>query len=156
MSDRLSELREAINRPLRLAYNPVYRFYEGGSLTRSFRGLTEREDDRWSEDWVGSCTYAGNPDPAGGAQGLSAVELDGIGTITLKDLVEALPEEMVGVRFVERWGPITGVLVKLLSPRGRVPARACASNARMGAAAPWFSVRKDRSVDLDRHARRRR
>ena len=124
MTDRLDLLKEGINRPLPLAYHPLYRFYAGGSLTRSFRGLEEGEDDFWSEDWVGSCTCAGNPDPDGRAQGLSIVELDGFGPMALKDLVEALPEEMVGAGFSERWGPITGVLVKLLSPRGPVPLHA--------------------------------
>ena len=31
---------------------------------------------------------------------------------------------MVGAEFAERWGPITGVLVKLLSPKGPVPCHA--------------------------------
>jgi mannose-6-phosphate isomerase len=31
---------------------------------------------------------------------------------------------MLGADFVERWGPTTGVLVKLLSPRGQVPVHA--------------------------------
>ena len=116
MTDLRSQLREGIRRPLPLAYHPLYRFYEGGSLTRAFRGLPERPDDWWSEDWVGSCTRASNDDPGGRAQGLSSVDLPGGGTITLKELVEALPEEMVGAQFAGRWGPITGVLVKLLSP----------------------------------------
>jgi mannose-6-phosphate isomerase len=124
MTDRLGQLREAIRRPLPLAYHPLYRFYEGGSLTRQFRGLPDRPDDWWSEDWVGSCTGANNDDPDGRAQGLSSMDLPGIGTIALRDIVEALPEEMVGARFAERWGPITGVLVKLLSPAGPVPLHA--------------------------------
>jgi hypothetical protein len=49
MADRLSQLRAAITRPLPLAYHPLYRFYEGGSLTRQFRGLPDRPDDWWSE-----------------------------------------------------------------------------------------------------------
>src|SRR5436190_4380783 len=112
-------LAEVVRRPLPLAYHPLYRFYEGGSMTRAFRGLPGRPDDWWSEDWVGSCTRANNDDPDGRAQGLSPVGLPGGGTITLKELVEALPEDMVGARFAARWGPITGVLVKLLSPAGR-------------------------------------
>ena len=44
---RLDKLREAIRRPRLLAYNPLYRFYEGGSLTRAFRGLPPGADDRW-------------------------------------------------------------------------------------------------------------
>ncbi|MGO8955789.1 MAG: hypothetical protein ACLQFR_00225 [Streptosporangiaceae bacterium] len=124
MTDQLGQLREAIRRPLPLAYHPLYRFYEGGSLTRQFRGLPDRPDDWWSEDWVGSCTEANNDDPDGRAQGLSSIDLPGIGTIALRDIVAALPEEMVGARFAEHWGPITGVLVKLLSPAGPVPLHA--------------------------------
>jgi len=124
MTDRLTQLREAIRRPLPLAYHPLYRFYEGGSLTRQFRGLPDQPDDWWSEDWVGSCTAANNCDPAGQEQGFSSVDLPGIGNVALKDIVEALPEEMVGGAFAHRWGPITGVLVKLLSPAGPVPVHA--------------------------------
>jgi mannose-6-phosphate isomerase len=124
MTTRSGQLREAIRRPLPLAYHPLYRFYEGGSMTRRFRGLPQRPDDWWSEDWVGSCTRANNDDPEGRPQGLSQVSLPGIGQVTLKYLVESLPEEMVGARFAERWGPITGVLVKLLSPAGQVPLHA--------------------------------
>ena len=124
MTGQPGRLREAVRRPLPLAYHPLYRFYEGGSLTRAFRGLPDRPDDWWSEDWVGSCTRANNDDPDGHAQGLSSVDLPGGGTIALKDLVAARPEEMVGARFAGRWGPITGVLVKLLSPAGQVPLHA--------------------------------
>jgi mannose-6-phosphate isomerase len=121
---RAGLLREAITRPLPLAYHPLYRFYEGGSLTRQFRGLPDRPDDWWSEDWVGSCTTANNSDPDGGPQGMSSVDLAGVGTMAIKDIVEAFPEEMLGARFAGQWGPITGVLVKLLSPAGPVPLHA--------------------------------
>jgi mannose-6-phosphate isomerase len=124
MTERIDKLREGIRAPLPLAYHPLYRFYEGGSLTRNFRGLPDRPDDWWSEDWVGSCTSASNDDPDGRSQGMSSVELPGIGPIELKEIVAALPEEMVGARFAERWGPITGILVKLLSPAGQVPLHA--------------------------------
>ena len=129
MTDQLDHLREGIRQPLRLDYHPLYRFYDGGSLTRIFRGLPEGVDDYWSEDWVGSCTCANNADPSGRTQGLSVVELPVVGEMLLKDLVEALPEEMVGARFADRWGPISGVLVKLLSPKGPVPCHAHATRA---------------------------
>jgi mannose-6-phosphate isomerase len=117
-------LREGIRRPLELAYHPLYRFYQGGSLTRAFRGMPERPDDWWSEDWVGSCTRAGNDDPSGQAQGYSTVDVPGVGTVTLREIVEALPGEMLGDCFVERYGAQTGVLIKLLSPAGPVPLHA--------------------------------
>jgi mannose-6-phosphate isomerase len=105
--------RDDLRRPLALAYHPLYRFYEGGALTRQFRGLPERPDDWWSEDWVGSCTCAGNPDPDGRVQGLSTVDLPA-GQVTLKSLAEAWPAEMGDA----------SVLVKLLSPSGPVPLHA--------------------------------
>ena len=80
---RLAALREEIRQPLPLAYHPLYRFYEGGSLTRRFRGLPERPDDWWSEDWVGSCTCANNTGPDGQDQGLSTVELPSAVTVLL-------------------------------------------------------------------------
>ena len=124
MAARLDRLRDVIRRPLPLGYHPLYRFYRGGSLTRTFRGLPERPDDWWSEDWVGSCTRAGNDDPDGHPQGMSPIDLPGIGPVTLGEVITALPEEMVGARFAGRYGPITGVLVKLLSPAGQVPLHA--------------------------------
>src|ERR1700691_3264301 len=124
MGERPGLVAAGIRRPLPLAYHPLYRVYEGGALTRAFRGLPERPDDWWSEDWVGSCTCAGNSDPDGHAQGLSTVDLAGLGAITLKSVVEACPEEMVGASFADRYGAQTGVLVKLLSPSGPVPLHA--------------------------------
>jgi len=124
MTEQLARLRDAIRRPLPLGYHPLYRFYRGGSLTRAFRGLPGGADDWWSEDWVGSCTRAGNDDPDGRPQGMSPVDLPGIGPVTLGEIIAALPEEMVGARFAGRYGPVTGVLVKLLSPAGQVPLHA--------------------------------
>ena len=145
-AERIDLVRSAIRRPLPLAYHPLYRFYEGGALTRTFRGEPERPDDWWSEDWVGSCTLAGNADPDGRPQGLSTVEVQGLGEVTLRQIVEWLPEQMVGERFAERWGPITGVLVKLLSPAGPVPVHAHPSRdwarrhlgSRFGKAEAWI------------------
>jgi mannose-6-phosphate isomerase len=124
VSARSKALASAIRRPLRLRYHPLHRFYEGGSLTRAFRGLPDRPDDWWSEDWVGSCTLANNAGPDGRPQGLSAVNVPGIGPVTILELVETFPEPMLGRAFAERWGAITGVLIKLLSPAGRVPLHA--------------------------------
>jgi mannose-6-phosphate isomerase len=111
----------AIRQPLPLPYHPVYRGYRGGRLTQQFRDVAAPEDTDWPEDWVGSTTIAGNRDPDGRQQGLTEVEIEGLGTVTLADLVTAFPEEMVGTRFAHRFGPTTGVLVKLNSPAGPAP-----------------------------------
>lgn len=124
MTERTAALAAAIRRPLPLPYHPLYRFYEGGAMTRAFRGLPGRPDDWWSEDWVGSCTLANNAGPDGRPQGLSQVDVPGVGPLTLRELIEALPEPMVGSAFAAHWGPIGGLLVKLLSPAGQVPLHA--------------------------------
>ena len=124
LAGRLAVAREAIRRPLSLDYHPLYRFYAGGSLTRTFRGLPGRADDWWSEDWVGSCTLAGNTDPQGQPQGLSTVGVPGAGRVPLHEIIEALPAEMVGASFASQWGPVSAFLVKLLSPAGQVPLHA--------------------------------
>jgi mannose-6-phosphate isomerase len=129
VTGRRVALADAVRRPLPLAYHPLYRFYEGGSLTRAFRGLPQRPDDWWSEDWVGSCTVANNAGPDGRPQGLSEVDIPGIGAVSLLELIEAFPEETVGSAFATRWGATTGVLVKLLSPAGQVPLHAHPSRA---------------------------
>jgi mannose-6-phosphate isomerase len=132
MADRRGLLREAIRRPLPLAYHPLYRFYRGGALTRRFRGLPDRPDDWWSEDWVGSVTQASNDDPGGRPQGISPVDVPGLGPVPLSEIVETLPAEMVGTDFASAYGPVTGVLVKLLSPAGQVPLHAHPTRAWAG------------------------
>jgi mannose-6-phosphate isomerase len=122
--DRGATIAEAIRAPLPLAYHPLYRFYEGGRASRALRGMPDRPDDWWSEDWVGSCTVANNPDPDGRPQGLSTVDVPGLGAVALREIIETAPEAVVGAAFADRWGPIAGILVKLLSPAGQVPLHA--------------------------------
>ena len=129
MTERDERLRAAIVRPLRLDYHPVHRFYQGGKLIEQFRGLPEPRDHDRPEDWVGSCTLAANPDRQGRPQGLSTVEVDGVGAAPLVELVERFPEPMLGTRFVARWGVTPGVLVKLLGAPGRLPVHAHPSRA---------------------------
>ena len=120
---------QVLRRPLRLPYHPLYRFYEGGSLSRAFRGMEPGSDDWWSEDWVGSTTLASNADPEGRPQGYSAVSTGGSGDLLLTELLAADPVGLVGAAFAERWPGTTGVLVKLLSPAGQVPLHAHPSRA---------------------------
>jgi mannose-6-phosphate isomerase len=113
-----------LNRPLPMHFNPVHRFYTGGGLTQRFRGMTRPTDSLWSEDWVGSTTTASNLDPTNQPQGLTRVTVEGGATLTLQALVERFPEQMLGRASLEAFGPVTGVLVKMLSPAGPVPVHA--------------------------------
>jgi mannose-6-phosphate isomerase len=93
------------DRPIRLTENPVHTFYEGGRLWRQFRGSPEPRDDRWAEDWVGSCIQASQPTPDKRAQGLSIVSLPDGRRLPLRTLLQDDPR----------------VQVKLVAPRARVP-----------------------------------
>jgi mannose-6-phosphate isomerase len=140
MTERLDRLREAVRAPLPLAYHPLYRFYEGGSLTRNFRGLPDRPDDWWSEDWVGSCTSASNDDPDGRAQGMSSVELPGIGPIELKEIVEPCPRRWSARASPSAGGPAPASRSSCFA--SGPGAAACPPDPRMGAAAPRFRFGK--------------
>ncbi len=128
----------------RLLPTRVRRFYRGGALLGRFRG--EQEEDAYlPEDWVGSTTLARNVEPAPesapapaepapplsagsveptpeneGAEGLSRLA---DGTL-LRDAVAADPLAWLGEAHVARFGPATGLLVKLLDSAERLPVHA--------------------------------
>jgi mannose-6-phosphate isomerase len=113
--DKLLEL------PLRLSPNRVYRFYQGGAQLDAFRGVPDPADDEYPEDWVGSVTPAINPpEHTHDGEGLSRVEVDGR-TWTLAELLAQAPELVAGREVVERYGPTTALLVKLLDAGSRLP-----------------------------------
>ena len=111
-------------RPLALAPNPVYRFYEGGELLGRFRGVGQPADGDHPEDWVGSVTGASNPaEHSRPGEGLSHVRLDEA-DVSIASLLAADPAAVAGTATVERFGPSTGVLVKLLDAGARLPIHA--------------------------------
>ena len=112
---------ELLTLPLRLPPNRVYRFYRGGALIDQFRGALAPQDTVFPEDWVGSATAAINPPERSYAgEGLSAVEVSGK-HIVLADLLADRPEDVAGRGIVERYGPTTALLVKLLDAGSRLP-----------------------------------
>jgi mannose-6-phosphate isomerase len=97
----------------------VYRFYTGGALLGDFRGRPEH-DGPYPEDWLGSLTSASNPgrdEPEAGLSRLADGRL-------LRDAVEHDPIEWLGREHVDRFGPTTGLLVKLLDAGERLPVHA--------------------------------
>jgi mannose-6-phosphate isomerase len=100
----------------RLEPTRVYRFYQGGKLLGRFRGTAE-EDGDFPEDWVGSITTASNPGRDEPESGLSRLA-DGR---LLRDAIAGDPEGWLGPDHVERFGPTTGLLVKLLDAGERLP-----------------------------------
>ena len=81
--DRRDRLRRGDPAAAAARLPPAVPVLRGRLADPAFRGLPDRPDDWWSEDWVGSCTQAGNDDPEGRPQGLSTVDLHGVGTVTL-------------------------------------------------------------------------
>ncbi|MHB8890637.1 MAG: mannose-6-phosphate isomerase [Candidatus Limnocylindrales bacterium] len=119
--DEVTTVDEAFLAPLLLPSNRVYRFYRGGALLGAFRGLPDPVDDAYPEDWVGSITSAVNPSAHSRVdEGLSAVEANGVVAL-LGDLVREAPIEVAGREIVDAMGSTTGLLVKLLDARERLP-----------------------------------
>jgi mannose-6-phosphate isomerase len=112
---------ELLTLPLRLPPNRVYRFYRGGALMDRFRGAPEPLDTAFPEDWVGSVTAAINPpEHSYPGEGLSAVEVGGR-PVRIADLARERPQDVAGRHIVERYGPTTALLVKLLDAGSRLP-----------------------------------
>ncbi|HEX6702352.1 MAG TPA: hypothetical protein VF101_16615 [Gaiellaceae bacterium] len=108
--------------PLRLAPNPIHRFYRGGEAIARFRGDApglsgseplSHEGGHAPEDWVGSTTPAFGEEPLG-------LSLLPDGTL-LRDAVAAEPEAFLGPEHVARYGADTMLLVKLLDAGERLP-----------------------------------
>jgi mannose-6-phosphate isomerase len=128
-------------KPMLLESTRVYRFYRGGALLGRFRGGSE-EDGAFPEDWICSVTEASNPGRDEAQPGLTRLE-DGR---LLRDAIAQDPEAWLGRTQVERFGPTTGLLVKLLDPVERVlvhahPDRAFATahlGSRFGKTEAWI------------------
>ncbi len=112
---------ELLTLPLRLPPNRVYRFYRGGFLMDRFRGAAEPQDTVFPEDWLGSVTAAINPsEHTYEGEGLSSVDVGGR-RVVIADVLKDRAEDVAGRRIIERYGPTTALLVKLLDAGSRLP-----------------------------------
>jgi mannose-6-phosphate isomerase len=101
-------------RPIRLAANPVPRFYRGGQAIDELRGAAPGPGGEPApEDWVGSTTTVFGS----ASDGLTWLE-DGS---TLREAVQADPEGFLGPRHADRYGASPALLVKLLHAGERLP-----------------------------------
>ena len=99
-------------KPIRLAGNQIHHFYRGGERIARFRGIPS-QDPYAPEDWVGSTTSRFGTD----GRGLTLLEEGG----TLRDAIAAAPEDYLGAAHVNRFGPDSALLVKLLDAGQRLP-----------------------------------
>ena len=108
----------ALRGPLRLLPNRLRRFYRGGAMIDAHLGVPDPRDDNWSEEWIGN---ANRPLAAEGETGLArAVLFDG-STLTVRELLDTRPEEMLGSEHVARYGASPALLLKYLDVRSHIP-----------------------------------
>lgn len=108
-------MKELIDKPIFFRKNRVWRVYTGGLLLGELMGDEEKTDSNYPEEWIASTVKAENQQSNIENEGLSVIE----GTeTTLKELVEAYREEVLGSR------EDLGVLVKYLDSAVRLPLQA--------------------------------
>jgi mannose-6-phosphate isomerase len=108
------EMRQLLGKPIYLAPNTYLHFYNGGKLRATFMGEPDPKDDFNSEEWIFSTNRAitpGRDNPPD--KGYSKVELPGGETLVLQQLLEAFPNETLGQKHFDRFGPNLGILVKI-------------------------------------------
>ncbi len=114
---------ELATRPLKLAYNRVWRIYRGGYLIDVLRGEPNPQDGQFPEDWAASDTRAINEGREHLVEGLSQVLLPGESPY-LRDLIAAAPEAYLGKEHVRAFGSRLALLVKLLDSAERLQIQA--------------------------------
>ncbi len=110
-----NEIRNIVNAPIVLGPNRVWRFYQGGRMIEAFQGTASPKDSLFPEEWVGSTVQASNPgEHFREGEGLAVVS-DGLSApVTLKQIMDDFPEEILGAAHVATYGSNSGLLVKLL------------------------------------------
>lgn len=108
------ELKQLIQKPIYLAPNTYLHFYNGGKLRAKFMGEPEPKDDFRSEEWIFSTNRAitpGRDNPPD--KGHSRVKLPSGEVVLLQDILKEFPEETLGRKHYEKFGPNLGVLLKI-------------------------------------------
>lgn len=109
--------------PIPLINWRALRPYRGGWLIDSLKGVpeSERQDGYRPEEWIGSCVTAALGMNEAPNEGLSLIRLPSGVTVSLKDIVEFRPAEILGESTVNRFGREFPVLTKFLDSAERLP-----------------------------------
>jgi mannose-6-phosphate isomerase len=132
--------------PLKLCSTRVWRTYTGGKLIDEWHGCENPSDSYFPEEWVSSLVTSYNPRAGSDTrEGLSQLEYKGE-RLYLKDLIDSDPVSFLGRRHAERYGNVTGVLIKVLDSAERLaiqvhPDKAAAKrlfHSDFGKTEAWF------------------
>ncbi|MFI3114945.1 MAG: type I phosphomannose isomerase catalytic subunit [Clostridia bacterium] len=110
-------------RILKLAETRVWRTYTGGEIIDKWHGKSAGEVTNFPEDWVASTTKAINPNRDDEFEGLSRV-IGVDGNPTLKEIMDAQPENYFGKAHMDEIGDTIGTLIKLIDSAERLTIQA--------------------------------
>lgn len=107
-----------VHEPIKLRGERVWRTYTGGREIGRIHGNTDATDNHFPEEWMYSVTQARNAGREHIEEGLCKLAEDE--AVSLKQLIEAYPTEMLGRGHVKQWGNTTGVLIKMIDSLERL------------------------------------
>ncbi len=110
---------EIWERPIRVKGERVWRTWLGGRELDRLHGVSPPRDSSIPEEWMLSTTRARNVGREDIEEGICRLA-EGDGKVTLKQIVEEHPREMLGAGIVEKFGCQPGILVKLIDAGARL------------------------------------
>ena len=108
----------------RLLPNRVWRTYLGGGTLDAISGVQPPEDGHFPEDWILSTTRAVNVGREKIDEGISRVLSSSGEPVSLTELLECFPEQILGGEHLKKFGKQPGFLLKYLDSSTPTPARA--------------------------------
>jgi mannose-6-phosphate isomerase len=108
--------------PVKVKGERVWRTYLGGRELDRIHGSIEPKDSHFPEEWMLSMTKANNSGREGIEEGLCY--LDSEERISLKELIQASPKELLGEKHFENFNTSMGVLIKLIDSKERLTVQA--------------------------------
>ncbi|MDR2391039.1 MAG: class I mannose-6-phosphate isomerase [Planctomycetota bacterium] len=110
---------EPFRQPLQCDGERVWRSYLGGSLLDLLHGRADAPDGSFPEEWMLSTTRARNPGRSQIEEGIC--HLSGSDRkVSLRELIAAHPEKMLGKAHAAEYGDTPGILVKLIDSLERL------------------------------------
>ena len=106
-----------VTKPIRLDRAGAWRTYSGGSLIDKLHGIEGSTDTNFPEEWIMSTVRARNSGREDIVEGLSMISGS---EVSLAELIEENPEEILGKRHIEKFGKSLGVLVKIIDSAERL------------------------------------